>query len=196
MEIDTKYKVLFVFLTFLLFGGGLFIGFKLVNKDTDNSLEILNDVKENIIYEEDEKSIQTFSKKYDIELVYEENYTLCNETVSKREIIYGTTLDELKENEKNKQEKQGKVYMIKEESNDRLVYYRNISTNCPNHFKVILEDSVINIYRVVDENNQELYRKIDTKDKLIREDIKKELSNGITINSYEDLNLLIEDLES
>lgn len=198
MGIDTKYKILFGVLIVLLFGVGIFIGIK-VSKigSSASSLEMENKVDENVdIYNEDENTVQTLSKKYDIELVYEDKYTLCNETITKKETIYDTTLEELKQREEKTQEADGKVYKIKEESNERLVYSRNISTNCPNHFKAILEDNVIKIYRVIDEKSNELYRKIDTQDKLIREDVKEELEEGVLLNSYQELNLFIEDLES
>lgn len=198
MGIDVKYKILFGILIILLFAGGIFIGVKISNIGSEsNTLEPENKIEEEIpIYEEDNRLVETLSKKYDIELVYEDKYALCGETVTKKEKIYDTTLEELKDREEEKQSSEGKVYKIKEESNERLVYSRNISENCPNHFKAILEDSVIKIYRVIDKENTELYRKIDTKDKLLREDVKEELKNGIGMDSFQELNLFIEDLES
>lgn len=197
MGIDMKYKILFGILIVVLFAGGIFLGIKISSpKDNSEALKTLNKVEESLIYDESEKSIQTLSKTYDIELVYEDNYTLCGESTTKKETIYDTTLEELKSREEKKQEDEGKVYKIKEESNEKLVYSRNISENCPNHFKVVLEENVINVYKVIDEDTKNLYRKIDTQDKLIREDVKEELKKGIKIDSYEELNLLIEDLES
>lgn len=197
MGIDMKYKILFGILIVVLFAGGIFLGIKISSpKDNSEALKTLNKVEESLIYDESEKSIQTLSKTYDIDLVYEDNYTLCGESTTKKETIYDTTLEELKSREEKKQEDEGKVYKIKEESNEKLVYSRNISENCPNHFKVVLEENVINVYKVIDEDTKNLYRKIDTQDKLIREDVKEELKKGIKIDSYEELNLLIEDLES
>lgn len=197
MGIDMKYKILFGILIVGLFLGGIFLGIKISGTEDDNeAFETLNKEDENLIYEENATSVQTISKKYDIELVYEDNYTLCGETVTKKETIYDTTLEELKSNEEKKQEQEGKVYKIKEESNEKLVFSRNISENCPNHFIIILEENTINIYKDIDGKTKNLYRKIDTQDKLLREDLKEELEKGIKIGSYEELNLLIEDLES
>ncbi len=198
MDIDMKYKVLFGFLIVLLFAGGIFIGYKINDMDTETNNALENEVvkpAEDVeIY--DNSSVQTFSKTYDILLVYEDNYIDCGETVTKSETIYGTTLDELKEKEKLKQQEQGKVYMIKEEENTKLVFSRYIAQNCPNHFKAILEDNVINIYQVITEDKEELYKTLDTKDKLVRDDLKEELKEGVFLNSHEELNLFIEDLES
>ena len=104
MGIDMKYKILFGILIVVLFAGGIFLGIKISSpKDNSEALKTLNKVEESLIYDESEKSIQTLSKTYDIDLVYEDNYTLCGESTTKKETIYDTTLEELKSREEKKQ---------------------------------------------------------------------------------------------
>lgn len=203
MGIDLKYKIMFFSGIFLLFVVGVFVGFK-ANDIFHADEEVIqtasnqedNPVNSSKVDIYDEQTTPTISKKYDIELVYEDCYTTCDDTITKKEIIYNTSLEELKEKEAEKQDKEGKVYKIKEESNEKLVYSRNIPQNCPNHFRAVLEDDEIIIYNVVNEGVETVYRKISTEDKLLRDDMKEELEEGLTLDSLEELNLLIEDLES
>lgn len=199
MEIDMKYKVLFVIGIILLFMLGIFLGIK-ANDFFGKEKEIVppeqQEQKNVTIYEEGENTLPTSTKKYDIEVVYEDNYILCEETITSKNLVYDSTMEEVKKQEEAKQEKEGKVYRIKEETNDKIIYTRKLKQNCPNHFKVILEKENIVVYNVVDEEVKNVYRKIDISDRLIREEMKKELEKGIAVDSFEELNLLIEDLES
>ena len=77
-----------------------------------------------------------------------------------------------------------------------MVYERELNQNCPNHFFIILEDEKINIYNVLTNEIKEFYQAIDISEELIRNELIEELTKGITVNSYEELNLIIEDIES
>ena len=141
--------------------------------------------------------ITASTKTYDITVVYEDNYTVCNESVVTSKVEYGTTMDKVKEEEKNYQEEKGLVYTIKTETEDKIVYSRSINENCPNHFKVILEDDKINVYSIQGENKSTLFMTVkDVNINNLRKELKEMVQKGTYINSKEELNRFIEDLES
>lgn len=195
MEPKTRYRIMVFSICVVLLMFGIVIGFNIERKDNSSySEEVIN--KNN---ELDEVSIYTNSKsgkKYDIELVYEDDYTLCNHNIVNTETVYATTLETLKKQEIEKQKNENKEYQIKEENNYRLVFYRKVEQNCPNHFKVKMEEGSVVIYNIVSDAVETVYKKIEISQDLIRPEMLEELNQGIVVNSKEELNLIIEDLES
>ena len=193
---------LFVFgIMIVLLGIGGVLGYRIVN----NSDEIAQDPYREpvisdsnvVIYDQSEQKVTPVSTStYDIEVVYNDYYTLCKETISDSTIHYGVDIDELKKEEENKQKESGKKYDILDESNERIVYKRECNTYCPNHFKIILEDGKVNVYSVITEDKQELYKTLEIPVETLRMEVKNELSAGILINSKNELKLIIEDIES
>ena len=195
MRIETKYRILVISMFVVLLMFGVYIGF---NVGKGNSA---NELAESVMNKntEDEVSIYTESKaeeKYDIELVYEEEYTLCGHKIDNSEIISNTTLEELKEKEIAKQKESENEYEVLEESNERLVFYKKVDQNCPNHFNVKLENGIVVVYSRVNDTVSTVYQKIDIPQDLISPEMIEELNVGIKVDSKEDLNLIIEDLES
>lgn len=196
---DTKYKIFVAILLFFLIVFGIFVGLSIsYNTSVSNDLSSYtpNEMKEDLenMYENNTEAVIT--KTYDIELVYIDNYTLCNEKIERSDTIFSTTLDELKKQEKLKQQKDKNEYKIKEESNERLVYERTLNQNCPNHFFIVIEEQKINVYNILTNEIKEFYQTIDISEALIRKELVEELTKGITANSKEELNLIIEDIES
>ena len=195
MRIETKYRILVISMFVILLMFGVFVGFNVVRGNSAN--ELAESVMNNNT--DDEVSIYTESKaeeKYDIELVYEEEYTLCGHKIDNSDIITNTTLDELKEKEIAKQKESGNEYEILEESNERLVFYKKLDQNCPNHFNIKLENGIVMVYSIVNDTVSTVYQKIDIPQELISPEMLEELNVGIKVDSKEDLNLIIEDLES
>lgn len=195
-----KNKILYCLaLVLLLFLG---IGFGYVKTVSFDKLEIDNtsvlDFAKNYSVARNSDLVVTASTKtYDITVVYEDNYTVCKEDVTKSKVEYGTTIDKVKADEKKYQEEKGLEYNIKSESENKIVYSRILSGNCPNHFKIILEDNKINIYSIQGENKNTLYMTLDDVNiDNLRDELKKMVKKGTYINSREELNSFIEDLES
>ncbi len=197
MKMKLKYQLLVGIFAIFLMGIGVYIGFNSVsdkNSASNNNTDI--DSNKNI---EEEKNVSdtVVTKKYDIELTYIDHYSLCGEDIENTKTVYDTTIDELKDVEKKYQDENNLVYEIKEQSREKLVYYRKLNRNCPNHFIAKIEDDVVVIYNNVSDGVTEEYRRLeDVAVSLIREDLKKELENGIKIDNIKSLELLIEDLES
>lgn len=196
---NTKYKIFVGILLFFLLVFGIFVGLSVsYNSTVSNDLSSYtpDDMEEDLqkVYDDNTEAVST--KTYDIELVYIDNYTLCGEKIENSNIIFSTTLEELKNKENLNQMKENNEYEIIEESSEKLVYERNLNQNCPNHFFIVMEDENINIYNILTNELKEIYQTIDISEELIRNELVEELTKGITVNSKEELNLIIEDIES
>ncbi len=144
-----------------------------------------------------EDAVSVSTKAYDIEVVYEDDYLTCGESVTTSKMEYGTTMEEVKEKEKKYQEENGLVYSIKAEGTNRIIYSRTLNGNCPNHFLVILENGKINVYSIQSENKKTVYMTIDNINiDYLRQELKEKVEKGTYINSKDELNMFIEDLES
>lgn len=194
-----KYKIFVVILMFFLLTFGIFIGLSVTyNSSVSDDLTSYtpDDMEDDLKKFNNEQAESVSAKTHDIEVTYIDNYTLCNEQVKSTNMVYSTTLEEVKKEEETKQGRENKKYELIDESSDKLVYSRNIEQNCPNHFSVKLENGAINIYNVVSEDVNTLYKTMDISEELIRSELIEELTKGIIANSKEELNLIIEDLES
>lgn len=201
MENKFWYRI-FVFSIFVvLLGIGGIIGYKIITNNSniiDYTLDNINDAdnKDAInIYNYDEvESVST--KTHDIEVVYIDSYTLCNENITTSDIFYGVNLEELKKQEKEKQEREKNIYEIVEENSERIVFKKVYNTYCPNHFKVLLEDKKINVYNKITDEKYEIYKTLEIPVETLRIEVVNELTGGILVNSKEELNMIIEDIES
>lgn len=193
-----KKNILYRFLVFIVFvfclSFGIYVGFKYTKND-----ENLTDYTETTAEEEEIKNDDTTpvsTKTYDIEVIYKDEYIKCGHVIENKNTIYGTTIEKVKDEENNKQKDNGNIYEIEEESNEKIVYSRKIGQNCPNHFLVKLEDDEIVISNIVDESATMVYKKIKVDSETLNPEMLEELNQGIKANSKEELNLIIEDIES
>ncbi|MBO5477277.1 MAG: BofC C-terminal domain-containing protein [Clostridia bacterium] len=187
-----------VLVMFLVLG----VGFGYVQTVMSSDIKITNtsmlDYATSYIFpEQNDILVAASTHTYDVEVMYEDNYLVCNEKVLTTKTVYGTTMDKVKEDEKAYQEEKGIVYKIKGESAERIIYTREINENCPNHFWIILEDGKINVYSVQGENKRTLFRKIENINiDNLREELRIKVEKGTSLNSKDELNKFIEDLES
>ena len=199
--------VLSFFVTLLSVGS--IIGYKLsvgnlgtndytLNRNEKNNVmddtNILDKEAINIYNDDEVESVST--KTYDIEVIYIDYYTLCDEEIASSDFCYGVKVEEVKEQEINKQKREENIYEILEESNERIVFKKVIDTYCPNHFKVILEESKINVYSRITEKEYRIYKTLDIPVETLRLEVVNELTGGILVESKEELNMIIEDIES
>ncbi len=196
--VDFKGKVLYVFLLIMLLvlsvGFGFFKmrGFN-INVDNVSALDFANEY----VFFNPQKAVTASTKTIDVTVNYVDYYTICKEEEKTSKVIYGTTIDSVKDLEKEYQEKNGLSYDIDEVTEDSITYKRVIKGNCPNHFKVIYEEDRLNVYTVKGENKFELLMSIDDLNlDNIREELKVKIMRGTYINSKPELNRFIEDLQT
>lgn len=173
---------------------GIFLGFR-YTKNNENLMDYTETTAEDKNNENNDTT-PVSTKTYDIEVVYEDKYNKCGHIIENKNMVYGTTLEKVKEEENVKQKENGNIYEIIEESNEKIIYSREIEQNCPNHFLVKLEDEIIVVYNVVDDSTMMVYKKINADLETLNPEMLEELNVGIKADSKEDLNLIIEDIES
>lgn len=173
---------------------GIFFGFR-YTKNNENLMDYTETTAEDNKNENNDTT-PVSTKTYDIEVVYEDKYNKCGHIIENKNMVYGTTLEKVKEEENVKQKENGNIYEIIEESNEKIIYSRGIEQNCPNHFLVKLEDEIIVVYNVVDDSTMMVYKKINADLETLNPEMLEELNVGIKADSKEDLNLIIEDIES
>ena len=177
---------------FLLLLLGIYVGFKFTRND--KIVEDKTSTADDSI--EKDETTPVITKTYDIEVVYKDEYTKCGHTIQSKDMVYGTTLENLKKEENQKQKEKGIIYEVEEESNDQIVYSRKVDQNCPNHFLVKIENNNIVIYNIIDDAAMSVYKKLEVDMNTLNPEMLEELNEGIKVDSKEDLNLIIEDIES
>lgn len=106
--INLKQKILYFSCLVLLLFVGVGIGFIKSSSDgTGIDNNSLLDYAKNyaLVTTTNNKVVTASTKTYDVTVIYEDYYTVCKEYVRKSSINYGTTLDEVKEEEKNTKKK-------------------------------------------------------------------------------------------
>lgn len=192
-----KFKILYGLSLIAFLVGGIVFGYHRENRNPLFTANILDYAIRFNVDEMENYAITTSTKVADIEVVYEDYYLKCKESDSKSKMIYGTTMDKVKEDEKKEQEQKGLIYTIKGESNTKIIYTREVNEKCPNHFLVKISAGTITVYRVKDEEKLEVYTTLDNINiQNVRDEIKQKIKEGTYINSREELNRFIEDLES
>ena len=194
MKKNIGYSFLVLGILVLCLSIGIYLGFR-YTKNNENLMDYTETTAEDNNNENNDTT-PVSTKNYDIEVVYEDKYNKCGHIIENKNMAYGTTLEKVKEEENVKQKENGNIYEIIEESNEKIIYSREIEQNCPNHFLVKLEDKTIVVYNVVDDSTMLVYKKINADLETLNPEMLEELNVGIKADSKEDLNLIIEDIES
>ena len=84
---------------------------------------------------------------------------------------------------------------IQKYSNNEIILYKEFNSNCGQNFVLRDVDGKINIYKINENNEEELYEKTEISVEYLTETDKIEIQNGIRLNGIEELNQLIEDFE-
>ena len=84
---------------------------------------------------------------------------------------------------------------IQKYSNNEIILYKEFNSNCGQHFVLRDVDGKINIYKINENNEEELYEKTEISVEYLTETDRIEIQNGIRVNGIEELNQLIEDFE-
>lgn len=194
MKKNIGYSFLVLGILVLCLSIGIYLGFR-YTKNNENLMDYTETTAEDNNNENNDTT-PVSTKTYDIEVVYKDKYNKCGHIIENKNMTYGTTLEKVKEEENVKQKENGNIYEIIEESNEKIIYSREIEQNCPNHFLVKLEDKTIVVYNVVDDSTMLVYKKINADLETLNPEMLEELNVGIKADSKEDLNLIIEDIES
>jgi len=182
-------RIIIMSCAFVLLITGLYIGFKIGDGAT---AEVINPNPEVVVYQPPTSTVtnnQEKNEEVDIEVIYEEYYTDCKETIINKNMEFGTTIEKLKE-------KVGDEYEVVDETENSITFRKEIATNCPNHFELKLVDGYVMIYQRIKADETVMYKNTEIPQAVIRDELVSELEKGIKVDTLDDLNSYMEDIES
>lgn len=199
MDDKRKLYQLFVIVSMLvLLTGGILIGLAVSKDDIvqaqveDNVEEVLNndvEISNNEIYEED-------IENEDVEIVYVDIYKDCNHASENRSNEYGVDINEIRQRELNKIEKEKSEYKLVQDSDGILIFEKEYNCKCSDHYMLKFENDIVVIYRYSEEGDYEKYQETDIAREGLRPDLEFRLEEGIEAETVEELYMFLEELES
>ncbi len=173
---------------------------KLANKNNIIQNEI-NIVSEKVTddcteeYQEVQEEIATNSQEEKISpnclLILKKYYDECNHTINEyvdvpQDLVNGTEEDLKKEYP---------YWQIEKYSNNEIILYKEFNSNCGQHFVLREDEGKITVYKINENNEEEIYEKTEISVEYLSETDKGKISEGIKVNGIEELNQLLEDFE-
>ena len=190
-------KLIIFIIMLLIFLASCGIGYFYLNTRTDQRNDskadegvtvIKNDVEnETISTETTEEKISPNAELTEVVLYKKCGHEIAKSSKVPRDIV---NLDEKEFEEKYKE------YKIEEFSDKQVSIYNEVDKMCPEHYKIGVAEGVINIYRKDEDGEEELYEMTNISLEYLPEEEKIKLENGIEIIGEEELNSVLENLES
>lgn len=118
-------------------------------------------------------------------------YNECQHTINEyidipQKLVNGTQED---------LEKEYPNWEIQKYSSNEIILYREFDSNCGQHFILRNDNGKVTIYKINENNDEEVYEKTEISVDYLTEADKVEIQNGIRVNGIEELNQLVEDFE-
>lgn len=118
---------------------------------------------------------------------YNECQHTINEYIDVAQKLVNGTEEDLKKEYPN--------WEIQKYSSNEIILYREFDSNCGQHFILRNDNGKITIYKINENNEEEVYEKTEISVEYLTETDKVEIQNGIRVNGVEELNQLLEDFE-
>ena len=196
MKIENMYRILVATVFILLMTVGIYIGVEITDNTNDsiqNDKDIIVSNTDNIkIYDEQADIIEQEDKLIDVNVKFTDVYPDCGHNIESEEHQQSTTKNKVKEEIQNKD----LGYKLIGEQDGILIYQKVHIGKCMNHYKVVLENDTVAIYRIGKTGEFEPYQITEITSNMLREGIKEQLEIGIQVDDIEELFLLMEDIES
>ena len=192
------YQLFVVVVMLVLLTAGILIGFA-VSKNDDTRAEIEN-VEET--EEVSNSKVEIYSaedneaSKEDVEIVYVDIYEDCDHVSESRSNEYGVNIDEIKQRELDKIEREKTEYKLVKDSDGILMFERSYKGKCSNHYLLKLDNNNVVIYRLSEDGEYVKYQDTNIQKEGIRPDLAYRLEDGIEAETVEELYMFLEDLES
>ncbi len=190
-------KLIIFIIMLLIFLASCGIGYFYLNTRTDQRNDskadegvtvIKNDVEnETISTETTEEKISPNAELTEVVL-----YKKCGHEIAKSSKV---PTDIVNLDEKEFEEKY-KEYQIEEFSDKQVSIYNEVDKMCPEHYKIGVAEGVVNIYRRNENGEEELYEMTNISLEYLPEEEQAKLDSGIEIIGEEELNSVLENLES
>lgn len=173
---------------------------KLANKNNIIQNEI-NIVSEKVTddcteeYQEVQEEIATNSQEEKISpnclLILKKYYDECNHTINEYVVVPQDLVNGTEENLK----KEYPYWQIEKYSSNEIILYKEFNSNCGQHFVLREDEGKITVYKINENNEEEIYEKTEISVEYLSETDKGKISEGIKVNGIEELNQLLEDFE-
>ncbi len=155
-------------------------------KVTDDCIEEYQEVQEEIATNSQEEKISP-----NCLLILKKYYDECNHTINEyvdvpQDLVNGTEEDLKKEYP---------YWQIEKYSNNEIILYKEFNSNCGQHFVLREDEGKITVYKINENNEEEIYEKTEISVEYLSETDKGKISEGIKVNGIEELNQLLEDFE-
>ena len=155
-------------------------------KVTDDCIEEYQEVQEEIATNSQEEKISP-----NCLLILKKYYDECNHTINEyvdvpQDLVNGTEEDLKKEYP---------YWQIEKYSSNDIILYKEFNSNCGQHFVLREDEGKITVYKINENNEEEIYEKTEISVEYLSETDKGKISEGIKVNGIEELNQLLEDFE-
>lgn len=195
MRTETMYRILVATVMVLLLVIGIYIGIDSANNEKESKM-IASVSNQNVTVkpyiEEYKDTVSEEDLVIDVSVVYTDVYPDCGHTIEQEETHESTTVNKIKQ----KIDEKDLGYRLVGTDDGILIYQKVNVGRCRNHYKVVLEEDRVKIYRIGISGEYEPYQETEITVETIREGIKEQLIKGIEVDELEELILLIEDIES
>lgn len=155
-------------------------------KVTDDCIEEYQEVQEEVVANSQEEKISP-----NCLLILKKYYDECNHTINEyvdvpQDLVNGTEEDLKKEYP---------YWQIEKYSSNEIILYKEFNSNCGQHFVLKEDEGKIAVYKINENNEEEIYEKTEISVEYLSETDKGKISEGIKVNGIEELNQLLEDFE-
>ena len=193
MENKNMYRVLIATIFVLLMTVGVYLGVELSDNNTNSNLpEALESNTDAIQIYDEQADIEEEKELIEVDVKFTDIYPDCGHSIESEEHQQNTTKEDVR---KEIMEKDLGYRLVGEQ--DGILLYQKVHVGkCMNHYKVVLENDLINIYRMSASGEFEIYQTTEITSSMLREGIKEQLKEGIEVDDIEELFLLMEDIES
>ena len=182
---------------------GIFIYNNNVNNNKQNSIveNEINIVSEKVTdecteeYQNSEEEIETDSQEEKISpnclLTLKKYYEECNHTINEYVDIPQDLVNGTEEDLKNEYP----YWQVEKYSSNNIILYKEFNSNCGQHFVLREDNGKITVYKINENNAEEVYENTEISVEYLSETDKIKISEGIRVNGIEELNQLLEDFE-
>ncbi len=199
-----KIWIIILSIAIIIIGIGLGIFIYNNNKNTNKQGSIveneINIVSEKVTDEcteeyQNNEEIETNSQEEKISpnclLILKKYFEECNHTINEyvdvpQELVNGTEEDLKKEYP---------YWQIEKYSSNEIILYKEFNSNCGQHFVLKEDEGKITVYKINENNEEEVYEKTEISVEYLSETDKNKIREGIKVNGIEELNQLLEDFE-
>ncbi len=168
---------------------------KTINKISEKVTDECTEDWEKLREQANQNILQTNSNEPKVSpncmVVLQKYYKKCNHLINEHIDVPGNLVNKAEEDVQSNYEN----WQMKEFSPTQIILYREYDAECGEHYVLRNKDGKIAIYRINENEDEELYEETEIAINYLTETDKVNIQNGIRVNGDENLNQLIEDFE-